>query len=242
MDPQTNRFDAGTWRPGTMDAAAVEARTQQFMAVVFSAMAMALLVTAVAAWVTASSESLLGLIFGSRVVWLVLALVQFGGAIALMRFVHALSPAMAVGLFTAYAGLTGMLFSSILLVFTGESIVSVFAASAGMFAGMGIYGATVKRSLAGWGTFLLMGLIGTIIVSLVNIWLRSPMINFLLGMAGVVTFAELTAWDVQRLRQVAAVVPDEGFMGEALRGALSLYLDFINLFLSLLRLLGRRRS
>ena len=241
MDPVTNPFDAARARGQALEGAAAEARTQQFLALVFAAMALALLVTALAAWVTASSESLLRLVFGSRLAWLGLVLVQFGGAMALMRFVHALSPAMAVGLFAGYAGLTGMLFSSVLLVFTGESIVSVFAASAGMFAAMGIYGAVAKRSLAGWGTFLLMGLIGTIVVSLVNIWLKSAMINFLLGMAGVITFAGLTAWDVQRLRQVATAVPDEGFVGEALRGALSLYLDFINLFLSLLRLMGRRR-
>jgi len=240
MDPMTNPFDRAAQRP-QIDSAASEARTQQFMALVFSAMAMALFVTALAAWLTASSETLLQIIFRSRMVWLLLVLVQFGGAIALMRFVHSLSPTAATALFAGYAALTGALFSSILLVFTGESVVIAFGASAGMFAAMGIYGAVTKRALAGWGTFLLMGLIGTLIVSLINIWLQSPMINFLLGMAGVITFAGLTAWDVQRLQQMAASVPDEGLFGEALRGALSLYLDFINLFMSLLRLTGRRR-
>ncbi len=242
MAPLTNPFDARNQaQAGTADTPVVLARAQQFLALVFAYMTLALLVTALAAWLTASSETALRFIFGSRVVWLGLVIAQFGGAVALMRFAGAMSTTTAVAAFTAYAGLTGMLFSSVLLVFTGESIVSVFVTSAGMFAAMGIFGAVTRRSLAGWTTFLVMGLIGTIIVSVVNVWLQSPIVNFLLGLAGVVTFAGLTAWDVQRLRKVGAAVPDEGFVAEAMRGALSLYLDFINMFLSLLRLMGRRR-
>ena len=151
----------------------------------------------------------------------------------------------ATGLFLAYSVLNGVTLSVILLIYTATSVATTFFIAAGMFAAMAVYGTVTKRDLRGFGSFLFMGLIGMIIASVVNMYLGSSMMSWIISAVGVLVFTGLTAYDVQRISEIGA----SGIMesGEAairkgaIMGALALYLDFINLFLSLLRLLGDRR-
>jgi FtsH-binding integral membrane protein len=140
-------------------------------------------------------------------------------------------------MFLVYCALSGVTFSVIFLVYTRESIASTFFITGGVFGAMSAYGTLTKKDLSSWGSFLMMGLIGVIIAGVVNIFLRSSAMSFVISCASVVVFTGLTAWDTQKIRQVA----NQGDDRLALQGALMLYLDFVNLFLALLNLLGRRR-
>ena len=156
--------------------------------------------------------------------------------------VHKMSFATAQMTFWVYAGLMGVSIASILLNFTGASVARVFFITAATFGAMSLYGYTTKRDLTGWGSFLFMGLIGLIIASVVNIFLASTMLHWVVSVAGVLIFTGLTAYDTQRIKMTY----DVGMSGEAagkmaIMGALSLYLDFINLFIMLMRILGERR-
>jgi FtsH-binding integral membrane protein len=142
-------------------------------------------------------------------------------------------------MFLGYAFLSGLTFSVIGLRYTGASIAGVFATTSLMFGGMTVYGAVTKKDLSPWRTFLFMGVWGIFIASIVNIFLGSGLLNFVLGCAGVLVFAGLTAYDNQKLREMHRAHGDGGNL--AINGALVLYLDFINLFISLLRLFGGRR-
>ncbi len=145
--------------------------------------------------------------------------------------------------FTLYSALNGLTLATIFMIYTSASIAQVFGVAAIMFLALSIYGALTRRNLAVWGGFLFMSLIGIIVASLVNLFLHSPMIDWITAYAGVVVFSGLIAYDTQKLRAIAAYGAREGDMMKkmALFGALSLYLDFINLFLSLLRVMGHRR-
>ncbi len=136
--------------------------------------------------------------------------------------------------------LTGVTMSVILLAYTGESIATTFMVTAGMFGGLALWGSTTKRSLAGLGQFMFMGLIGIILASIVGIFWQSDALQFLISVVGVIVFTGLTAYDAQRLKGMALALPDGQLASYAIVGALSLYLDFINLFLMLLRFTGRR--
>jgi FtsH-binding integral membrane protein len=153
-----------------------------------------------------------------------------------------MQPATALMLFFVYAGLLGLSLASIFLVYTGTSITRVFFISAATFGALSLWGYTTKRDLSGVGSFLFMGLIGIIIASLVNIFLHSSGLDWAISVIGVVVFAGLTGWDTQRIKEMYDPM-DDGTIGgrKAVMGALSLYLDFINLFLMLLRLMGDRR-
>ena len=144
--------------------------------------------------------------------------------------------------FWAFAAAMGLSLSSIFLVFTGQSIARVFFISAAAFAGLSAYGYTTRKDLSGWGSFLIMGVIGMIIAGLVNLWLQSSALQFAISVMGVVAFAGLTAYDTQRIKDsYFEVVGNTALAGQmAIMGALSLYLDFINLFVSLLNLFGER--
>jgi FtsH-binding integral membrane protein len=158
--------------------------------------------------------------------------------------VNRLSGSTATGLFMLYSALTGLTLSSILLVYTGASIASTFVVTAGMFGAMSFYGYTTKRDLSGFGSMLFMGLIGIVLASLVNIWLKSPALTWAITYIGVVVFVGLTAYDTQKLKNMGEQLnadDKDGFRKYAIVGALTLYLDFINLFLMLLRILGNRR-
>ena len=147
-------------------------------------------------------------------------------------------------MFIAYSILTGVTLASIFIVFTQESIASVFFISAGTFAAISLYGYTTKRDLSNWRTYLLMGLIGLIIASVVNWFMHSEMLYWIISYVGVLVFVGLTAYDTQKIKQMALVTYNqEGEISQkiALLGALTLYLDFINLFIYLLRIFGRRK-
>jgi uncharacterized protein len=133
-------------------------------------------------------------------------------------------------------------FSVVLLAYTGESIAATFIVSAGMFGALALYGTTTKRSLAGWGQFLFMGLIGVVLASVVGMFWHNDAFQFVLGFIGVIVFTGLTAYDAQRLKEMAVALPSGRVGSYAVVGALTLYLDFINLFLMLLRFMGNRRN
>jgi FtsH-binding integral membrane protein len=148
----------------------------------------------------------------------------------------------AAGLFLLYSALVGVTTSVVLLVFTGASIFSTFVVTAGMFGATAVFGTVTKRSLAGVGQFMFMGLIGVVLASIVGIFWQNDMLQFVISVVGVIVFTGLTAWDAQRLKHMAVSLPDGQVASYAVVGALSLYLNFINLFFFLLNLTGSRRN
>ncbi|GFO60013.1 membrane protein [Geomonas silvestris] len=195
-----------------------------------------LALTAFAAMYVASSPALLQAILGNRILLYALLFGELGLVVAVSAAINRMSTATASFLFLLYAALNGVTMSTIFVVYTSTSIASTFLVTAGMFGAMSLYGALTKSDLSSWGSFLFMGLIGVVIASLVNIFLHSPMISWVLSVCGVIVFTGLTAYDTQRIKS-------QGYTGPkgAILGALTLYLDFINMFLSLLRLFGDRR-
>ncbi len=217
---------------------------QTFMAQVYGWMTVGLLLTAFVAYYVASSYALQDMIFSSKVVFFGLIIAQLGLVFVLSGMVHKMSGAMATSLFMLYSVLTGVTLSSVLLVYTESSIASTFFICAAMFGALSIYGYTTKRSLTGMGSFLFMGLIGIIIASIVNIFMQSSMMSMVISYAGVLIFAGLTAYDTQKLKDMGNEINQEdkeNMRRYSIMGALTLYLDFINLFLMLLRILGDRR-
>ena len=218
-----------------------EARIGAFLRGVYGWMAAGLAITALVAYFVASSNWI-GLLATHR--WLLFALfiAQIGVVITLSAGASRIAPGAATALFLGYSALTGVTLSLILLVYTRESIASTFVITAGMFGAMALYGTTTPRSLAGWGSFLFMGLIGVILASVVGFFWQNDALQFLIGFAGVIVFTGLTAYDAQRLKAMALAVPDAQLGSYTIVGALSLYLNFVNLFLSLLRFTGGRRG
>jgi FtsH-binding integral membrane protein len=153
-----------------------------------------------------------------------------------------MAPQTAMTLFVVYSALNGVTLSVILLAYTNTSIATTFVVTAGMFGALALYGTTTKRSLAGIGQFFFMGLIGLVLASIVGIFWKAPALQFVISVVGVLVFTGLTAWDAQRLKAMAAVTPDNQVAGRAVVGALALSLDFVNLFLFLLRFIGGRRD
>lgn len=222
-------------------AAAAGARVAMFLRAVYGWMFLGLAVTAAVAWYVASSPAILSAIVGNRVLFWAILLAPLGLVIFLSARVAKLAPTTAAALFLVYSGLTGVMFAFVLLVYTGQSIANVFLVTSGMFGGLALYGTVTKRDLSGVGQFAMMGLIGVVIASIVSIFWRNDLLQFVLSVCGVVVFTGLTAWDANRLRAMALALPEGKTGSYAVVGALSLYLDFINLFLFLLRLFGRRR-
>lgn len=213
------------------------------MTQVYAWMAAGLLVTGAVASFVAGSDALTSLIFGNPLIFFGLFIVQIVAVIGLSAGINRLSPAVATAIFMGYAALNGLTFSAIFLAYTAASIASTFFITAGTFGAMSLYGYTTKRDLTGVGNFAVMALIGLLIASLVNIFLRSEGLYWILTYAGVLIFVALTAWDTQKIKRLAAQVGDEASAGRvAIIGALTLYLDFINLFIYLLRILGVRRD
>ena len=234
-----NRFDAASPFPSTaLDTAE---RVTTFLKAAYGWMCAGLLVTAVVAWMLASSESLLFSIVRSPLIW-VLFIGELGLVFYLSARVHRIAPGTAAGLFLGYSALNGITFAAILFIYTRESIATTFFVTASMFGALALYGTTTRRSLAGMGQFLFMGLIGIVIASVVGIFWHNDGFQFLLSFLGVILFTALTAYDAQRLKAMAVALPEGQTGSYAIVGALSLYLDFINLFLYLLRILGDRRS
>ncbi len=220
-----------------------DAGLRAYMVGIFRYMALGLLLTGVIAMSVASSPQMMGAIFGTPLAWVVM-LAPFGLAMFLSFRITSMSVETAQASFWAYAGLMGLSMASIFLVYTGESVARVFFITASIFGTMSIYGHTTKRDLSQFSSFLMMGLIGVVIASLVNLFLQSSALQFMLSIAGVVVFTGLTAYDTQRLKEMYYQVGGNSEMSAkmSILGALMLYMDFINLALSLLRLLGDRRD
>jgi hypothetical protein len=172
----------------------------------------------------------------------VLALGTLGLVFYIRARINRLQVATALGLFMLYAGLFGVLFTTIFLEYTHTSIVRVFFISAASFGGLSLYGYTTQRNLSAFGSFLVMGVIGLLIAMVVNMFLQSGAMAFVISVAGVLIFAGLTAWDTQTIKEMYDVHDDGTIAGrKAIMGALTLYLDFINMFQFLLQLFGDRR-
>jgi FtsH-binding integral membrane protein len=217
-------------------------RVNNFIRGVYGWMAAGLGITAVTAWIVAASPALIRAIVTNRLLFWGLVIAQFGIVLALSARVQKLAPATAAMLYVVYSMLTGVTLSFVLLAFTGESVASTFVVTAGMFGALALYGTTTRRDLTGIGSLAFMGLIGIVIASLVGIFWHNDALQFIISFIGVIVFTGLTAYDAQRLKAMALAMPGAGSGSYQIVGALALYLDFINLFLFLLRFMGNRRN
>lgn len=216
-------------------------RVQTYISHVYGWMTVGLLLTALVAWYASTNLQLLQLLY--RGMW-VLLIAELGLVFVISGFINRLSGAAATTLFMLYSVLNGCTFSIYFIVYTSSSIASVFFITAGMFAAMAFYGYTTKRDLSAFGRFLFMGLIGIVIASLVNLFLKSEPLMWAVTYIGVFVFAGLTAYDNQKLKELGENISYDDqnvFRRFVILGALTLYLDFINLFIMLLRIFGDRR-
>jgi FtsH-binding integral membrane protein len=239
---------------GAERAAAIDVGLRAYMLRVYNYMAAGVALTGVVAWftysaavVTNAAGHITGLTpFGQAIFGGPLTIVLFLGTLGLVFFmsfrISHLQPSTALALFMLYAGLLGLMLSSVFLAYTGASITRTFFISAASFGALSLYGYTTQRDLSPIGSFLVMGLFGLILAMVVNIFLKSTGLDFAISAIGVLIFAGLTAWDTQRIKEMYSVNDDGTVAGrKAVMGALTLYLDFINLFLFLLRFMGDRR-
>jgi hypothetical protein len=235
---ETPGLQAQTARPAVSDVLVQESQ-RAFMSRVYGWMFAGLAVTGLVALFTATNEALLMQVIQWR--W-GLIIAQLGVVFALSGMASRLSGPVAAALFLGYSVLTGLTFSVIFLIYTSASIGNAFLLTAGAFGAMSAFGTLTKKDLSGWSTFLFMGLIGIVIASIIQIFVQSSMMSFVLACASVIVFAGLTAYDTQKLREMHAATGYSSAATISIVGALTLYLDFINLFLALLRLFGSRRD
>jgi FtsH-binding integral membrane protein len=245
MFEQTNNRGFFAAQQGTQDVSVAKS----FMTQVFGWMSLAMVVTAITAYWFASDASLVGSLINLQtggmtgLGWIV-TLAPIGFVLLMSFGFQRLSPAVLTLLFIAFSVLMGMSLSFVLLIYTAASVYKTFAITSAMFGIMAVTGYTTKTDLTKFGSIMMMGLIGIMIAMLVNIFLKSTMMEYVISIIGVLVFTGLTAYDVQRLKRIGA---GAGEYGEAnarklsILGALTLYLDFINLFLFLLRFLGDRK-
>jgi FtsH-binding integral membrane protein len=239
---------------GAARTAEIDAGLRAYMIRIYNYMAAGVALTGVTAWltfnaavVTDASGKITGLTsFGQAIFSGPLTIVLFLGTLGIVFFlsfrINKLQAGTAMMLFMLYAGLLGLMLSSVFLSYTGASITRTFFISAASFGALSLYGYTTQRDLSPIGSFLIMGLFGLIIASLVNLFLKSSGLDFAISAIGVLIFAGLTAWDTQKIKEMYDVNDDGTVSGrKAVMGALTLYLDFINLFLFMLRFLGDRR-
>ena len=222
---------------------AIAAEQQRFMVRVYNWMGGGLALTGGMAWFTSTNETILNLLRTQPMLFIVLLLVELGLVFYLAARVMKMSASQASGVFFLYASLNGITLAPLFLLYTNASLASTFAVTAGMFGAMSFYGYTTKKDLTSWGSFLFMGLIGIIIASIVNMFMNSSAIYWVVTYAGILIFVGLTAYDTQKIKEMN-ILGNEGTdedTKEAIRGALSLYLDFINLSIMLLRVMGDRR-
>ena len=218
---------------------ALDEGLRAYMLRVYNYMASGVLLSGIVAYVVANT-ALAGIIFGTPLKWVVM-LAPLAFIMVLSFGIHRLSFAAAQAVYWVFAATMGASLASILLVFTGASVARVFFITAATFAAVSLYGYTTKADLSKFGTFLFMGLIGIVIASLVNIFLASSALQFAISVIGVLVFTGLTAYDTQRIKEEYYEGHDQETMGKlALMGALSLYLDFVNLFTMLMNLMGSR--
>ena len=246
-----------TARAGYRPEVAIDAGLRAYMIRVYNYMTAGVALTGIVAWfafqaaggdsIAVAGNSISGLtdfgraIFSGPLMW-ILVLAPLGLVMVMSFGINRLSPAAALTLFFVYAGLLGLSLATIFVAYTGASIARVFFISAATFGAMSLYGYTTQRDLTGFGSFLFMGLIGIVIASLVNIFLHSSGLSWVISVVGVLVFVGLTAYDTQNIKEMYSPMDDGTVAGrKAVMGALRLYLDFINLFLMLLRLFGDRR-
>ena len=210
---------------------------------VYTWMTLGLALTATVGYYAAESQMLRNLIFSNGFVMIGLIIAQLGIVVGLSAGINRLSGSAATGLFILYSALTGLTFSVIFMVYTYSSIASTFFVTSGTFAAMSVFGHTTKRDLTKLGSIAFMALIGIILASVVNMFMQNSMLELGISVIGVLLFTGLTAYDAQRIKEMAATVSDgESEAKVSVMGALSLYLNFINLFLMLLRFLGVSRN
>lgn len=215
-----------------------------FLAKVFNKMTLGLGITGIVAYLAATTG--VAQVISTSPLFLVLAVGTLGLVFFLSARINKISATTAYSLFFGYSVLNGFFFSTIFLRYTGSSIAATFLIAAGMFGAMAVYGLVTKRDLSGWGSFLFMGLIGVFIAFVVNIFLQSSMVHYVISMIGVLVFTGLTAYDVQSIKRIG----EEGILSQgseaiakgSIMGALKLYLDFINLFIMLLTFFGGSRD
>jgi len=216
---------------------------RKFMAGVYFRMTIALFITAAVAWYASGSQQIMGFLYSHRgMPFYALIVVELVLVIALSAAIHKMSSFVALFFFILYSVLNGLSFSAIFILYELGSVFHIFLISALMFGAMSVYGAFTKSDLTSAGRYLMMALIGLIVAGLVNLLFRSPMLDWITSIVGVGIFIGLTAYDTQRLMRIG--VKNDGsekFQKMAVIGALELYLDFINIFLKMLRLFGKRR-
>jgi uncharacterized protein len=219
-------------------------RVNAFVRSVYNWMAVGLGLTGFVAFYVSNNDSLIQLIFSNQLIFFGMIIGQFALVFSISARINKIQASTATGLFLLYAGLNGVIFSSIFLIYTSASITSTFFICSATFVSCSIYGWATKRDLTSMGGFMAMGLIGIVIASVVNIFIRSSGMHMIISYIGVLVFVGLTAYDTQKIKNMALAQPadiDQGAIRKgAILGALSLYLDFINLFLMLLRILGNR--
>jgi uncharacterized protein len=219
-------------------------RVNEFIRSVYNWMAIGLALTGFVAFFVSNNETMMRFIFGNQIIFFGLIIGELALVFTISARVHKMQASTATSLFVLYAALNGATLSAIFLIYTRSSITSTFFICAATFVASSIYGMATKRDLTTMGQFMFMGLIGIIIASVVNLFMRSSGVSLIVSYIGVIVFVGLTAYDTQKLRTMALSQPDGLDTGTirkgAILGALTLYLDFINLFLMLLRILGNR--
>ena len=241
LDPRSSVFGQPRGQVGAIADAQIDEGLRAYMLKVYNYMGSALLLSGIVAYGVAHTPALMQLIYGTPLKWVVM-LAPLGLVFFLGARINKMSAAAAQATFWIFAGLMGASLAYIFVVYTQTSIVRVFMITAVTFGAMSLYGYTTKKDLSAWGSFLMMGLIGIIVASIVNIFLASAMMQWVISVIGVLVFTGLTAYDTQKIKQIYSAADGTETAGKkALMGALSLYLDFINLFLMLLRLMGDRR-
>ena len=240
MDPIQNRFGYGAQ---AQSAALFDEGLRQHMLRVYNYMGLGLVITGIVAFVVSQTPALYVPIFQTPLKWVVM-LAPLAFILFFSFKAESMSSSTARAMFFAFAAVMGISLSSIFIVFTGESIARVFFITAAAFGGLSLFGYTTKKSLSGMGSFLIMGLIGLVIASLVNIFLASSALGFAISVIGVLVFAGLTAWDTQRLKEMYLYsdLDAESAAKLSVNGALSLYLNFVNMFQMLLSLFGSRQE
>ena len=220
-----------------------DAGLRSYMLSVYNYMASGVLLTGVIALLFAQSGMAAQVLQGPGALKYIIMFAPLAFVMVLSFGINKLSTTAAQGLFWAYAAVMGLSLSSIFLVYTGTSIATTFFATAAAFAGLSLFGYTTKKDLSGFGTFLIMGVVGLLVASLINIFLQSSALNLAISFIGVLLFAGLTAYDTQKIKSMYGYVAGTDFVGKSIvMGALTLYLDFINMFMFLLRFMGGNRD
>lgn len=248
FDPRHNRanqptndqfFDLGAGQ--SVPRAEFDAGLRSHMLSIYNYMASAVLLSGIVAMMFVSSGYAGPIMFGPGIFKYVIMFAPLGFVFAMSFGINKMSHGTLQILYWAFAVTMGLSLSTALMVYTGESVALAFFSAAAAFAGLSLWGYTAKKDISGWGSFLIMGVIGLIVASILNMFMQSGTMNFVISILGVLIFAGLTAYDTQKLKVQYAMVAGTNFQGKAIiMGALNLYLDFINMFMFLLQLLGNR--